>query len=114
LVAVDGVPHAWINALVDAREEAAEHVSRLVDAVERNVRIDVAAPEEYRRSVERPRVLARSTWRTDEAAAQADDRRVPAGTPRRELERQTCALREPDQRNAIERYPLAHPLLRQL
>ena len=46
-------------------------------------------------------VVARSAGRSDEAGAETRDGRVAARMTRDELERETTALREPDERNAV-------------
>src|SRR5262249_39709077 len=75
LVVVDRVSHPRIDPLVHLSAEAAEQVAALTHALERDVRIAVAAPEKHGRAVHRPVVFARRTWRADHPAAERDDGR---------------------------------------
>src|SRR5205085_1516416 len=87
--------------LVDNRAERAEHGRRLMDPLQRNVRVDVAAPEKHRRAVERSRILTGRSCRPDQTSTQTDNSseacRVACGI----LERETRPLRKTEQRDAL-------------
>src|SRR5204863_2441090 len=93
LVARNCVAHAGIDPFVDGGAHRAEDVRGFMHALDRDVRVDVAAPEEDGRPVERSRIVARRAGRPDETAAQAEDAGVASRVPRGELERQARALR---------------------
>src|SRR5438045_3949655 len=65
LVLVHGVSHARIDPLVDVRVHPAEHVSRFVNPFERDVWVDIAAPEEHRRAAEGTGVIPRRPGRCE-------------------------------------------------
>ena len=99
--------HAGIDTLVDDGAEIAKHLGRLVHARERNVRVGIAAAQKDRRASERAGVVARRAGWTDDAGAQPGNGGVAARMARGELERETTALREPDERDAFGRDTLA-------
>ena len=78
LVLVHGVSHARIDPLIDVRVHPAEHVSRFVNSFERDVWIDIAAPEEHRRAAEGTGVVPRRPRRSDETATQREHAGVSA------------------------------------
>ena len=78
-------------------------------AFERDVRIDVAAPENTGRVIQRSRVVARRSRRTDESAAEADDGRVAARVAGRELESQARALGETENDDSLRTESRASP-----
>src|SRR5580765_1304003 len=94
LVAVDGMPHAGINPLVDHRTERRQHLARFMHARQGNVRIDVAAAEEHRRAVERPAKETRRAGWTDQPATETNYRGVACRVASDILQRQTGSLRE--------------------
>src|SRR5436190_19347247 len=79
LVLVHAVSHARIDPLVHVRVHPAEHVSRFVNSFERDVWIDIAAPEEHRRAAERPGVVPLRPRRPDETATEREHAGVSAG-----------------------------------
>jgi hypothetical protein len=68
-VAVDRVSHSSVNAFVDDASHSTQCLSRFVHALERDVRIDVAATEEDGRSAHRPHVVANEPRWADQPAA---------------------------------------------
>ena len=78
-----------------------EHGRRFADAIDGNVRVDIAAPQEHRRAVERTRVNARRAWRTDQSPAETDHRRIAPRVARGELQRQARALGEAQDHDTV-------------
>src|SRR2546430_13130932 len=66
--------HARVNPFLDGAPQIAQSPARLVHTRERNVRVDIATAEEYRRALQRSRVSSRSLIRTDESGAQSSHR----------------------------------------
>jgi hypothetical protein len=67
LVPVYRVPHTGIDTLRDDCFHCDEHLARLVDPVERNMRIDIAAADEDRCAPQRALIVAGQSWGTDQA-----------------------------------------------
>src|SRR5215471_3587709 len=95
------MPHARVDAFVDRGVEPLKHLRRFPNTDKRDVRIHVAAAEEHRRACQRAVVLARRAWRTDQSAAEADNTRIATRVSRREFQRETGALREPEKNHAF-------------
>src|SRR6185369_17247522 len=66
---------------------------------QRNMRIDVAAPDENGCASESPGIFARGPRRTDETSAEPDDRPVLCCVPCGVLKPETRALREAHDRD---------------
>ena len=67
LVLVYRVPHTGIDTLRDDCIHRGEHLARLVDPVERNMRINIAAADEDRCAPQRALIVAGQSWGTDQA-----------------------------------------------
>ena len=65
---VDRVPHTGIDPLLDLAAENIHDVRGFMDSAHRDVRIDVAAAEENRGTLEGPRVITRRPLRPDKPA----------------------------------------------
>src|SRR5207244_4819680 len=72
LLFIDRMGHARVNPFLDGAPQIAQSPTRLVHTRERNVRVDIATAEEYRRALQRSRVSSRSLIRADEPGAQSD------------------------------------------
>src|SRR5215470_110476 len=67
LVLVYCVPYTGIDTLRDDCIHRGEHLARLVDPAERNMRIDIAAADEDRCVRQRALIVASQSWGTDQA-----------------------------------------------
>ncbi len=106
LVVVDGVTHPGIDPLDDVTAERLEDARRHFHALERDVRIHIAAAKDNARACKRAYVGARRAFRADQPCAQADDGTIAPGIARREFKRQTPALREAEQHDPSGPKPL--------
>ena len=86
------MPHLPVDTLIDDPTDPAQGLGRFPDALERNVRTNVAASQEHRSAFEGAAIIARCARRSNQSATKEDDRRVSERVPRRELKRQTGAL----------------------
>src|SRR5215468_4478795 len=93
--------YPWIDPLRDRSTHALEHRRAFIDARFRDMGVDVRAAEEHRRPFERPGILPRRPRRADQSAAVQHDAAVASGVARREFRGEACALREPEQHDAV-------------
>src|SRR5258707_11147405 len=84
--------HARVNPFLDGAPQIAQSPARLVHTRERNVRVDIATAEEYRRALQRSRVSSRSLIRADEPGAQSDHGAVAPRVPGSEFEGEAAAI----------------------
>src|SRR5690625_7278393 len=111
LVGVHGVAHARVDALVGSCPHTLEGRGRLLHALQRDVRVDVAAAQKHRRAFERAVVVAGRALRATETAGQYGEATVAARVARHELAGEAGALRETQQEDAFKGYPRAGHLL---
>src|SRR5260370_7279955 len=97
--------HARVNPFLDGAPQIAQSPARLVHTRERNVRVDIATAEEYRRALQRSRVSSRSLIRADEPGAQSDHGAVAPRVPGSKFEGEAAALRESDQHDPSQWHP---------
>jgi len=81
LVIVDGVAHPWINPFCDNRPECAQHTTALVNALERNVWINITASKEHRGAGEMPVIVSACVFGTDQSATQNHHASIVARVP---------------------------------
>src|SRR6266702_1026784 len=79
----------------------AQRPRAFLHAAQWNMSIDIAAPKEHRRAVERALIVPRRSFRSDEARAQSDHAAVAPGIARGVLQSQAPALGKAEQHHAI-------------
>src|SRR4029078_13129443 len=85
-IRIDGMPHPLVDALVNRCTHASQYLGGFVDSLERDVCINVAAPEKDRCAGQRSLIVARRARRTDQPSAEADDGRIAVGIAGSKLE----------------------------
>src|SRR4051794_10813666 len=100
-VLVNAVAHPWIDPFHNRAAEHLDHASSLVHARKGDMRVDIAAAKESRSTDELAGVVARRTFRPDQAAAQADYPAIAARMPCRILEGEAGTLGKSEQHDAL-------------
>ena len=89
-----GMSQPRVDPLIDPRIHPTEHFARFAHSFERDMGVDIAAPEEDGCAGERSSIVARRAGWSDEAAAQGEHACISVSVTGREFQREASALRK--------------------